>query len=316
LNAMRLAPQLNLHKAGFICLFLLTALPWISSPEALVAGFAFSVLLDNPLPRLTSQAGKLLLKVSVIGLGFGVNFMEVVEVGKNSLLLTLLSITATILLGEALGRGMNIPANTRRLISFGSAICGGSAIAAMAPAIKARDEEIAVSLATVFALNALALVIFPPLGHLLGLGQRQFGLWAALAIHDTSSVVGATAVFGTVALSVGTTVKLTRALWIAPCTLVAGAVCKSPEKSGVPLFILGFVAAAFINSWLTAFDPLWRGIYTISKQTLVMTLFLIGACLTRRVLRQVGAKPLLLGVILWIIVSTTTLALIAGDYIR
>jgi uncharacterized integral membrane protein (TIGR00698 family) len=308
--------QINLPKAGFICLFLLTALPWVSSPEALVAGFVFSLLLGNPLPQLTTKASKILLKVSVIGLGFGVNFMEVLQVGKNSIVLTLISISATILLGEALGQGMNIPANTRRLISFGSAICGGSAIAAMAPAIKARDEEIAVSLATVFALNALALVIFPPLGHLLGLGQRQFGLWAALAIHDTSSVVGATAVFGTLALSVGTTVKLTRALWIAPCTLAAGAIWKSSQKAGVPLFIIGFVAAAFINSWLTDFDPLWRGIYTISRQTLVMTLFLIGSCLTRRVLMQVGAKPLLLGVILWLIVSTTTLALISGNYIH
>jgi uncharacterized integral membrane protein (TIGR00698 family) len=313
---MRHEPQFNLHKAGFLCLFLLTALPWISSPESLVAGFVFSFLFDNPLPRLTSQASKFLLKVSVIGLGFGVNFIEVIEVGKNSLLLTLLTITATILLGEALGRVMNIPVNTRRLISFGSAICGGSAIAAMAPVIKARDEEIAVSLATVFALNAIALVVFPPMGHLLGLGQRQFGLWAALAIHDTSSVVGASAAFGAVALGVGTTVKLTRALWIAPCTLAAGVMCKSQEKPKVPLFIIGFIAAAFINSWLPAFDPLWNGIYAISKQTLVMTLFLIGSCLTRRLLRQVGAGPLLLAFILWVVVSTTTLALIAGNYIR
>ena len=308
--------QRNLHKTAFTALFLLTALPWVSSPEALIAGFAFSFLFDNPVPQLTAKVSKLLLKFSVVGLGFGVNFFEVIEVGRNSLLMTLCSITATVLLGEALGQGMQIPANTRRLISFGSAICGGSAIAAMAPAIRARDEEIAVSLATVFSLNAVALVIFPPLGHLMGLGQRQFGLWAALAIHDTSSVVGASAAFGAVALGIGTTVKLTRALWIAPWTLAAGFFWKSREKANIPLFIMGFIAAAFINSWLPDFARIWHGIYSVSKQTLVMTLFLIGACLTRQLLKKVGTKPLLLGIVIWVIVSITTLMLIMYGYIQ
>jgi uncharacterized integral membrane protein (TIGR00698 family) len=307
--------QYKLSKIAFISLFLLTALPWVSSPAALIAGFAFSFLFGNPLPKLTSKAGKFLLKLSVIGLGFGVNFVEVLEVGRSSLLLTLLSITATIVLGELLGRFLRIPANTRRLVAFGSAICGGSAIAAMAPVIRARDDEIAVSLATVFSLNALALLIFPPLGHLLDLGQRQFGLWAALAIHDTSSVVGASATFGAVALSVGTTVKLTRALWIAPYTLAAGVILKSKERSGIPLFIVGFLAAAFINTWLPAYEVVWHGIHVLARQSLVMTLFLIGAGLTRQVLRQVGMQPLLLGIMLWIIVSTTTLVLILENWI-
>jgi uncharacterized integral membrane protein (TIGR00698 family) len=307
--------QYKLSKIAFSSLFLLTALPWISSPAALTAGFAFSFLFGNPLPRLTSKAGKLLLKLSVIGLGFGVNFVEVLEVGRSSLLLTLLTITATIVLGELLGRFLRIPANTRRLVAFGSAICGGSAIAAMAPVIRARDDEIAVSLATVFSLNALALLIFPPLGHLLDLGQRQFGLWAALAIHDTSSVVGASATFGVVALSVGTTVKLTRALWIAPYTLAAGVILNSKERSGIPLFIVGFLAAAFINTWLPAYEVVWQCIHALARQCLVMTLFLIGAGLTRQVLRQVGMQPLLLGVMLWIIVSTTTLVLILENWI-
>ena len=305
----------QLHKAAFLGLFLLTGLPLVSSPVALVAGFSFSFILGNPLPALTSKYSKLLLKLCVVGLGFGVNFVQVIEVGKNSILLTLVSISTTIALGVLLGRVMGIPKNTRILLSFGTAICGGSAIAAMAPVIKARDDEIAVSLATVFALNAVALVIFPPLGLLLQLDQHQFGLWAALAIHDTSSVVGASAAFGALALSVGTTVKLTRALWIAPYALVAGFVWKSKERTGIPLFILGFIAAAFINSWLPDLRPLWDILYTVSKQALVMTLFLIGAGLTRQVLRQVGAKPLLLGVILWIIVSVTSLALIINGYI-
>lgn len=306
----------KLNKATFVGLFFLTALPMVSSPVALVAGFSFSFIFGNPLQELTERFSKSLLKFSVVGLGFGVNFVEVIEVGKNSILLTLVSITATIWLGLMLGRALRLPKNTSTLLSFGTAICGGSAIAAMAPVIKADDDEIAVSLATVFALNAVALIIFPPLGTFFHLDQHQFGLWAALAIHDTSSVVGASAAFGALALSIGTTVKLTRALWIAPYALAAGFLWKSKERTGIPLFILGFIAAAFINSWLANFQPLWSLLYAISKQTLVMTLFLIGAGLTRQVLRQVGVKPLLLGVVLWLIVSVATLSLVVGGYIN
>ena len=302
-------------KAAFVALFLLSALPVISSPVALILGLFYCLLFGNPLAEFTARASKALLKISVVGLGFGVNFIEVIEVGKSSLLLTLVSITVTLGLGEMLGRVMRVPANTRTLVSFGTAICGGSAIAALAPVIKAKDEEIAVSLATVFVLNAVALILFPPLGHLFELDQHQFGLWAALAIHDTSSVVGASAAYGALALTVGTTAKLTRALWIAPCTLVAGILCKSKERAGIPLFILGFIAAAFMNSWLPAFALLWNGLYAVSKQTLVMTLFLIGAGLTRQVLRQVGIRPLLLGLSLWIVVSVATLTLIVKGYI-
>ena len=300
---------------AFLGLFLLTALPMISSPVALVAGFLFSFFIGNPLPEQASRAGKILLKLSVVGLGFGIKFSEVIDVGANSLVLTLISITAIIGLGEILGRGMNIPVNTRRLLSFGTAICGGSAIAAMAPVIKAKDREIAVSLATVFTLNAVALVLFPPLGHLFDLNQQQFGLWAALAIHDTSSVVGAAASYGAVALAIGTTVKLTRALWIAPWTLVASAVLKSGQKTGIPLFIIGFIVAAFFSSSLSAYADLWNFLHLIAKQALVMTLFLIGAGLTRTVLAEVGLKPLLLGIILWLVVSTTTIGLIIGGFI-
>lgn len=309
-------PDQKILRAAFLGLFLLTALPMVSAPLALATGFAFSFLFGNPLPAQTSQISKKLLKLSVVGLGFGVNFIEVIEIGKSSLTLTLISILATLVCGELLGRSLQIPANIRRLLSFGTAICGGSAIAAMAPVLKAKDEEISVSLATVFALNAVALILFPFLGRLLELDQQQFGLWAALAIHDTSSVVGASAAFGAAALTVGTTVKLTRALWIAPCTLVAGLCLKSGERAVLPLFIVGFVAAAFANSWLPAFDPAWNSLYALSKQTLVMTLFLIGAGLTRKVLGQVGAKPLLLGIALWLAVSASTLALILKGYIH
>ena len=307
--------HLEIRIAAFVSLFLLTALPLVSSPVALVAGFLFSFFIGNPLPEQTSRAGKVLLKLSVIGLGFGINFNEVIEVGSSSVMLTLISITAIIGLGEILGRGMKIPLNTRRLVSFGTAICGGSAIAAMAPVIRAKDREIAVSLATVFTLNAVALILFPPLGHLFGLNQQQFGLWAALAIHDTSSVVGASASYGAAALAIGTTVKLTRALWIAPCTLAASTVLKSKQKTGIPLFIIGFIIAAFLSSTLPAFDDLWHFLDRIAKQALVMTLFLIGAGLTRKVLAEVGLKPLLMGIILWVVVSAISLGLIVGDLI-
>lgn len=313
---MKIDQSFRLHKATFVGMFLLTALPWISSPAALVAGFIFCFLFGNPFPELTSRASTFLLKLSVIGLGFGVNIIEVIEIGRSSLFLTLISIAVTIGLGMSLGRILKIPANTRVLISFGTAICGGSAIAAMAPVIKAREEEIAVSLATVFTLNAVALILFPPLGHLLAMDQHQFGLWAALVIHDTSSVVGASAAFGAMALTVGTTAKLTRALWIAPYTLAASIFCKSGERVGIPLFIIGFIAAALIHSWLPDFDPVWNGLYVVAKQVLVMTLFLIGGGLTRAVLKQVGMKPLLLGIILWVVVSITTLLLILEGYIR
>lgn len=307
--------QQRLRQCAFVGLFLCAAIPTVSSPVALAAGFAFCFLFNNPFPVQTARFSKTLLKLSVIGLGFGVNFVDVLEVGKSSLLLTLVSITATIGLGECLGRALRLPANTRTLVSFGTAICGGSAIAAMAPVIKARDEEIAVSLATVFSLNAVALIIFPPLGRLFELDQQQFGLWAALAIHDTSSVVGASAAYGALALTVGTTAKLTRALWIAPCALVAGFFRKAEQRPVFPLFILGFIAAAFINTWLPDYDRFWGGLYLLSKQALVMTLFLVGAGLTKQVLKQVGLKPLLLGIMLWLVVSITVLLLLLGGYL-
>ncbi|MBW2476653.1 MAG: putative sulfate exporter family transporter [Deltaproteobacteria bacterium] len=303
------------HKTAYLLLFLLTALPPVSSPAALVMGFSFCFLFGNPLPKLTARASNFLLKLSVVGLGFGVNFIEVVDIGKDSLLLTLVSIAATIGLGEVIGQLMRLPRNTRCLVSFGTAICGGSAIAAIAPVIKAKDDEIAVSLATIFTLNAFALIIFPPMGGLFALNDYQFGLWSALAIHDTSSVVGATAAFGTVALTVSTTTKLVRALWIAPYSMVASFFWKTEEGAKVPIFILGFMAAALINSWMPAFDPIWDGLYSISRRLLVMTLFLIGAGLTRQVLKQVGIRPLILGIILWVIVASVTLWLIIRGYI-
>jgi uncharacterized integral membrane protein (TIGR00698 family) len=307
--------QQTLCKVGFVCLFLLTSCPLVGSPLALFAGFSFAILFGNPLSELTAKVSNSLLKASVVGLGFGVNFVEVIEIGKNSLLLTLLSISATLLLGRLIGQLLQVPDNTRALISFGTAICGGSAIVALAPVVKAEDEEIAVSLATVFALNALALILFPPLGELFGLSQQQFGLWAALAIHDTSSVVGASTAFGSVALTVATIAKLTRALWIVPCSFVAGLHYRSGKRVGVPPFIIGFVVAAFLNSWLPSMCVVWDSVYIVSKQILIMTLFLIGAGLTRQTLQQAGLKPLILGFSLWCCISIVTLVFLLQGYI-
>lgn len=312
---MKTPHKQKLIKTAFIIIFVLTALPFVTPSVALASGIGFTLLLGNPLPKLSAKASKSLLQIAVVGLGFGMNFIDVIEVGKDSVLLTFASISATILLGSFIGKALRIPANTRSLISYGTAICGGSAIAAMAPVIKAKDEEIAVSLATIFSLNAVALMIFPPLGHSFGLSQDQFGVWAALAIHDTSSVVGAAAAFGTVSLAVGTTAKLTRAMWIVPCSLAAGIYHKSGKRAGVPLFIFGFIAAAMINSWLPHFDLVWDGLYIGARQVLVMTLFLIGTGITRQTLQQTGLKPLLLAVVLWVSVSSVTLFLLLKGYI-
>jgi uncharacterized integral membrane protein (TIGR00698 family) len=297
-------------KAIFVLGFALCALPVVGSATALILGMALSLFLGNPFPAVTGGYSKKLLKLAVIGLGFGVNFAAVIETGKNSIGLTFLTISATILIGIGIGRLLEVKKKTASLIAFGTAICGGSAIAAMAPVIQAEDNDIAVSLATVFTLNAIALLLFPPLGHLLGLDQHQFGVFSALAIHDTSSVVGAAATYGAGALAVGTTVKLTRALWIAPFSLAAGFRSGNAGKATFPLFILGFIAAAVVNTYLTQFEVVWHLLARGAKQLLVMTLFLIGAGLTRKILAEVGLRPMLQGVLLWFVVSSATLGMI------
>jgi uncharacterized integral membrane protein (TIGR00698 family) len=294
----------------YVFLFFLTASPVFSSPLALVLGFFFVLLFGNPAPQLTAKAGKLLLKISVVGLGFGVDIGEVLSLGRNSLLLTLVFIVSIAALGYLIGSLIGLSGNTKMLISFGTAICGGSAIAALAPVLKAKNEEIAVSLATVFSLNALALLLFPWFGKLLSMSQEQFGLWCALAIHDTSSVVGAASTFGAVALTIGTTAKLTRALWIAPCVLMASVWKGSGRRISLPYFIFGFIAAAVINSWLIDLGPMWDSLYVVARQLLVMTLFLVGAGLTKDILQQVGLRPLLLGLFLWAVVSVSSLLVV------
>ncbi len=293
-------------KLLFWLLLLVCCLPLVTAPMALTAGLVFGLAIGNPWKNSTSTWSRRLLQSSVVGLGFGINLPVILQTGKDAFLYTAISISFTMLAGWLLGRLFKTPQRTSTLISFGTAICGGSAIAAMAPVIKAKGEETGVALATIFTLNSIALILFPPLGHLLGMGQQQFGLWSALAIHDTSSVVGAAAAYGSLALAIGTTVKLTRALWIMPSALLAAWLTKSEGKAKFPLFIIGFIAAAAIKTALPQFEQLWHPLNSIAKQSLVVTLFLIGSGLTRELLAKTGIKPLAQGVTLWIIVSVAS----------
>ncbi len=298
----------RLRNMAFIASLALCAVPWIGPAEALIMGVAFTLLAGNPWPQKSAYSSKIILQLSVVGLGFGLSLGEVLHTGKASFVYSVIGISVTLAVGHLLGRLFKVDKNTAALVSFGTAICGGSAIAAMVPVLKAKDDEAAVALATVFALNSVALLLFPLVGHLLHLDQRVFGTWAGLAIHDTSSVVGAASAYGAQALAVGTTVKLTRAIWITPVVIGTSWLKKSEQKAKIPLFIIGFVLAATVRTVLPQFGHLWGGVAAVAKQCLVVTLFLIGAGLSREVLQRVGVRPLVQGVTLWLLVSGLTLA--------
>lgn len=300
------------RRALFIAALAICATPWVGAATALVLGIAFSLGLGNPWPVGSARASKIILQLSVVGLGFGLRLDEVLQTGRSSFAYTLVGIAGTLALGFMLGRLFRTDQNTSALISFGTAICGGSAIAALAPVLKAKNEETAVALATVFTLNAVALLLFPAIAHLLQLDQGTFGVWAGLAIHDTSSVVGAASLYGDEALAIGTTVKLTRALWITPVVLGLAFVKKSEQKARVPLFIVGFLLAAGLSTISPQYAESWGALAALARQCLVVTLFLIGAGLSREVLRKVGVRPLLQGLTLWLLVSGLTLAALLG----
>jgi len=304
-----------LQKSIFIIALAACLTPFVNASIALGLGITIALTLKNPFVYHSKYYSKLLLKLSIVGLGFGTDINQVIEVGRSSFFITVFSITAILVVGQGMGYLIGVPKRTTTLISFGTAICGGSAIAAISPVIKANDDEIAVSMAAVFTLNALALFLFPPLGHLFELTQAQFGLWAALAIHDTSSVVGAATAYGAGAVAIATTVKLTRAIWIVPYCLAAGKITQSDEKTSIPLFIVGFVLAACLGTYLPEFDSLWHLSHEVAKQLLVVTLFLIGGCLSKEMLKDVGWKPLVFALILWAIVSSILLTLIILELI-
>jgi uncharacterized integral membrane protein (TIGR00698 family) len=277
---------------------------WISPPMALAAGLVFALAIGNPLSRLTQKTSKILLQASVVGLGFGMNLGTLLAAGRTGIGFTVCSIAGTLLLGWLVGRWLRVEAQASTLVSCGTAICGGSAIAAVAGVIQADSRAISVALGTVFVLNAVALFVFPPIGHWLNLSQNQFGVWSAIAIHDTSSVVGAAAKYGDEALRVATTVKLVRALWIVPLALgLALFTGRKGAKIAWPWFILFFVGAACVRTWLPQGEPVYVRLAMLAKLGLTLTLFLIGAQISREALRTVGWRALVQGIILWIVIS-------------
>lgn len=286
---------------------------WVTPPVALFLGLAFALLCGQAYPKFNKKTSKSLLQYSVVGLGFGMNLQASLASGKEGMMFTIISVVGTMIIGMFIGSKMlKVNRDTSYLISSGTAICGGSAIAAVGPVIKAKDSDMSVALATIFVLNAIALFIFPVLGNWIGLDQQQFGTWAAIAIHDTSSVVGAGAAYGEEALQVATTIKLTRALWIIPLALATSLIFKTEgKKISIPWFILYFIIAIILNTYvLNSVPEVGQFISGLARKGLIITMFFIGASLSTDVLKAVGVKPLLQGILLWLVISTGSLAYI------
>lgn len=292
----------------FFSLALLCLTPVISSPIALVLGFSLVTLGLVPEQLDINLLTKKLLSYSIIGLGFGINLEQAIDASKGGIGLIITSIGSTLILGWILTKMLRIDPKTGHLIASGTAICGGSAIAAVAPAINAKGEQTSLALATVFILNSVALFVFPFIGHLLNMSQHAFGVWSAVAIHDTSSVVGAASAYGEEALMTATTLKLARALWIIPVAFISALLFKgNSKKITVPFFILFYCMAIATAHFLPAFSSFYQGVFTASKQTLVLCLFLIGCGITIKKIKAAGIKPLLLGVLLWALIGSSTL---------
>ncbi|HPT43749.1 MAG TPA: putative sulfate exporter family transporter [Paludibacteraceae bacterium] len=285
--------------------------PWATPPVALFLGLIFTLTLGSPFPVFNKKASKYLLQIAVIGLGFGMNLQESLKAGTDGILFTIISVVSVIVIGILAGKLFKVDKVTSYLISSGTAICGGSAIAAVGPIVRADESQMSVSLATVFVLNAIALFIFPVIGHWLDLSQQQFGTWAAIAIHDTSSVVGAGSAYGEEALKVATTVKLTRALWIIPLSIFTTFYFKSKgDKMYIPWFILFFIVAMLLNTYFNIDQKVTESIVKVSRQCLTLTLFFIGAGLSRENLKTVGVRSLLLGVTLWFFIAVISIVFI------
>ncbi len=301
----------SLQKVLFIGIATCCLLPFVSAPVALVLGFITVQLIGNPYEEATKKLVNTLLQASVVGLGFGMNAHSALQAGKEGLVFSFVSIISVLTLGFLLTKVLKIEKITGYLISSGTAICGGSAIAAISPIVKAKPNQISIALAVVFALNSIALFAFPAIGSFLNLSQHDFGLWCAIAIHDTSSVVGAASRYGAEALEIATTVKLARALWIIPLSLFSVTVFKNNKsKIKIPWFIGLFIVAMLLNTYSPIFQNISPLIVRISKVGLIFTLFLIGAGLSFKVLKNVGVKPLLLALLLWAFISCGSLLII------
>lgn len=289
---------------------------WVTPPVALFLGLTFALVCGQAHPKFNKKMSKYLLQYSVVGLGFGMNLHASLASGREGMEFTILSVFGTLLIGWVIGRKLlKVGRDTSYLISSGTAICGGSAIAAVGPVLRAKDSDMSVALGTIFVLNAIALFIFPVVGHALGLSQQDFGTWAAIAIHDTSSVVGAGAAYGEEALRVATTIKLTRALWIIPVAVLTSFIFKSKgRRVSIPWFIFFFILAMVFNTYVLGTSAtgiaIGNGINDLARKMLTVTLFFIGASLSRDVLRAVGLRPLVQGVLLWVVISLGTLGYI------
>jgi len=305
----------TLSKTIFAVGLIISFAGFLSPPVALTLGILFGLSLAHPYISESRGIARILLQSSVVALGFGMNLHEVLRAGRSGFVYTALGICFALLLGLALGRILEVRGNSSFLITTGTAICGGSAIAAVGPILEADEHEMAVSLGTVFVLNSVALLVFPPIGSALHLSQAQFGLWAALAIHDTSSVVGAAAKYGAQALMVGTTVKLARALWIVPLALATAAVKHHRSKLQFPWFIAFFVLAAVVNTYVGFVTSLSPWLFKVGRLGLTATLFLIGSGISRATLKEVGWRPLLQGVLLWLGVGLTSLYFVRMGWI-
>ncbi len=283
----------------------------ISTPIALLIGLIFASVFPHPCPKFNKKTSKYLLQVAVVCLGFNMNLQESLRSGSEGMMFTIVSVVGVMCLGVLIGWWLHINRKTAYLISSGTAICGGSAIAAVGPVVKANENEMAVSLGVIFILNSIALFVFPPLGHLLDMTQQQFGTWAAIAIHDTSSVVGAGEVYGEQALQIATLIKLTRALWIIPLALVTMFIFRDKTaKISIPWFIFIFVLAMVANTYLPLPEWFVTVMVWIARRGMVVTLFLIGASLSLKSIKEVGAKPLIQAVILWVVISVSSLAVV------
>ena len=274
---MKLPLSKNIRIALFLSCMVVCTAKFMSPPLALLLGFVFSLFIGHPLMQINSKATNLFLKISVVGLGFGLNVATALEAGMQGVWLTIVFIFATILLGFLIGKLLNISRKTSHLLASGTAICGGSAIAAVAPVIGANENEISVSLGTIFLLNSVALLVFPLIGHYYNFSEQQFGMWSAIAIHDTSSVVGAATSYGDDALKTATTLKLARTLWIIPLALFSAFIFRGGKKKiKIPWFILWFILAMLANTYISFLKDYSGEIVKISKTGLTITLFLIG----------------------------------------
>lgn len=300
--------SITTREVIFVLAVVFCSSPLVSPPIALLMGLIIAQFIGHPYLHLNHKATHILLQVSVVGLGFGMNVTSALKAGKEGILFTIVSIIGTLVIGFFMGKFLKIEKKTSYLISTGTAICGGSAIAAISPVIKAQEKQISVALGTIFILNSAALFLFPFIGHQLNLSQSQFGMWCAIAIHDTSSVVGAASKYGPQALEIATTVKLARALWIIPVAFLSTFIFKNKNsKIKIPYFIGLFVLAMIANTYIPFVQQYNHYLTNIAKAGLTLTLFLIGCGLNRKTISSVGFKPLIQGVILWVIISTAAL---------